>query len=70
MSDDGDETEPQREPGGENERGRLPVLGWLRAITGGLQDTWDDMLSAGRKGAQRTHDAKWAKFEAKRKRGR
>ena len=59
--------DPQEsEPGKE----RADLGGWLRAITGGLKDTWGDVLSEGRKGAQRTHTAKWAKFEAKRKRGR
>jgi len=44
-----------------------PVADWARAFAGGLKDTWSDIVSEGRKGARRSHDANWAKFEAKRK---
>ena len=72
MSDDPAASVDTPEDRQESERGkeRRDLGGWLRAITGGMKDTWDDVLSEGREGAQRTHTAKWAKFEAKRKRGR
>ena len=55
---------------GESSGGLPPVGDWVRAIAGGIKDTWGDVLREGRAGAERTHDKKWAKFEAKRKRGR
>jgi hypothetical protein len=62
-------TSSEEEPESSSSR-ELPPLGdWLRAIAGGVKDTWGDILGEGRKAARRTHDAKWARFEAKRKRG-
>ena len=44
-----------------------PVADWARALVGGVKDTWSDIVSEGRKAARRSHDAGWARFEAKRK---
>ena len=44
-----------------------PLIGWARAIALGLRDTADDMLEAGRKGANEAYNEYWDRFDEKTK---
>jgi hypothetical protein len=57
--------EPLEEPASEN-----PILGWAKAIVGGIGDTAKDMLDEGRRGAHEAMENGWERFDAKTKRRR
>ncbi len=60
---------PQREVEGEDPAPRESlqdsVVGWLKAVAFGVRDTWEDVVREGRAGAQKSSDARWARYEAK-----
>ena len=58
---------------GRSRRDRLednPLVGWAKAIAGGIADTAKDMLEAGREGAREAMDEGWERFDRKTKQRR
>jgi len=47
--------------------GRESPVDFVRAVLLGLRDTWDSMLSEGRRAARATHDRRWRDFDARTK---
>ena len=43
------------------------IVGWAKAIIGGIGDTARDMLDEGRRGAREGMDQAWARFDKKTK---
>ena len=54
----------------EDEPAENPILGWAKAIAGGIADTAKDMLEAGREGAREAMDEGWERFDRKTKQRR
>jgi hypothetical protein len=42
-----------------------PLIGWAKAIVGGIGDTAKDMLEEGRQGARKAMEEGWDRFDAK-----
>jgi hypothetical protein len=55
----GDPGAPPREPR-EN-----PIVGWAKAIFGGIRDTAQDVVDEGRRGARAKQSQMWDKFDSK-----
>ena len=53
------------EPAFEDEPRENPILGWAKAIVGGIGDTAKDMLEEGRRGAREGMETGWDRFDAK-----
>jgi hypothetical protein len=54
---------PIREPAPEREE--HPVVGWAKAIFGGIGDTAKQALDEGRRGAAEAYDDGWRRFDDK-----
>jgi hypothetical protein len=54
--------EPEPVPREEN-----AIIGWARAIVGGVRDTARDMVDEGRRGAREAYDQRWRDFDGKTK---
>ncbi|MGD9934148.1 MAG: hypothetical protein AB7T37_10555 [Dehalococcoidia bacterium] len=42
-----------------------PIIGWAKAIVGGLSDTAREVLDEGRRGAAEAYDEGWRRFDGK-----
>jgi hypothetical protein len=42
-----------------------PIVGWARAILGGIRDTAQDVVDEGRRGARAKQSQMWDKFDSK-----
>lgn len=65
-------TSPESEPDSslpsfEDEPRENPILGWAKAIVGGIGDTAKDMLDEGRRGAREAMETGWDRFDTKTK---
>jgi hypothetical protein len=61
----------QARASGSASRGREnPILGWAKAVVLGVRDTAHDIVEEGKKGAQRTYEARWQEYDEKTKRRR
>ena len=47
----------------EDEPRENPILGWAKAIVGGIGDTAKDMLDEGRRGAREAMEDGWDRFD-------
>ena len=43
------------------------IVGWAKAIAGGIRDTAKDMLDEGRRGADEAYEQGWRRFDTKTK---
>ena len=68
IGDEGHESPPtslQRAAPYPAEREEFVLLSWAKAVWGGIQDTANDVLDAGRKGASEAYDEGWQRFDQK-----
>lgn len=60
-------TTPEPEPLADDGGSGNPIVGWAKAIVGGIRDTAHDMLDEGRRGADEAYEQGWRRFDTKTK---